>query len=332
MKLLVTGGAGFIGSNFIRHWLKNHTEDEIFNLDKLTYAGNPANLADLPQSCADRYHFYKGDICDPAAINELACGADGLVHFAAESHVTRSEKDPHLFERTNVEGTRMVLAAAKRYGLNRVIHVSTDEVYGSKESGYFKEEDKEPGDGQASSPYSKSKARADDIAQSYFNQLPIMIVRPTNNFGFRQYPEKALARWLTSALTNQPVEVWGEGQQVRDWLFVEDTARAIDLIWHQGESGTVYNIGANHSPEITNLEIAKQALRALELPEERIRLIPDPRPDHDFRYAVDTTRLQALGWRPGNFERQLRATAWWYRDNPQWWRPLKPEAEALYAR
>lgn len=330
MKILVTGGAGFIGSNFIHYWLKNHPTDTIVNLDKLSYAGNPANLK--AWAGKPNYQFVHGDILDGELVAKLLADAEGLIHFAAESHVTRSEDAPEIFFENNVQGTKNLLnTAAKSSHLERVIHISTDEVYGSIQDGYFAEEDKEPGDHQASSAYAKSKSQADDVAQSFFGQLPLTIVRPTNNFGPYQYPEKALPRWATSALADQPLYVWGTGSQVRDWLHAEDTARALEIIWEKGETDAAYNIGANHQPEHPNLEIAERVLEVLGKPRSLIEMIPDPRPDHDFRYGVNTRKLQALGWQPGNFDTQFRQTVEWYRDNAWWWQPIKAEAEALYA-
>lgn len=331
MKVLVTGGYGFIGSNFIRYWLTNHPHDTISNLDKLSYAANPENLKDFKSS--KNYAFTKGNILDSELVGRLTGDVDIIVHFAAESHVTRSEDAPEEFFENNVEGSkRLWEAAAKNRKLNKVIHISTDEVYGSIKDGYFREGDKKPGDHQSSSAYAKSKSQADDIAQSFFGILPMIVVRPTNNFGFYQYPEKALPRWITSALQDQPIYVWGTGSQVRDWLFAEDTARALEKILEKGEINSVYNIGANHKVEHTNKEIAQSVLRELGKPAELLKMIPDPRPDHDFRYGVDTTRLLGLGWRPGHFDEQFKKTVSWYKNNPDWWQPIKQEAESLYAK
>jgi len=331
MRILVTGGAGFIGSNFIRYWLKQYPDDEITNLDKLSYAGNLDNLKSTENN--PNYTFVHGDILNTTLVKKLLKDTDGLIHFAAESHVTRSESDPAAFMRNNVEGTKTILAAAKENTqLHRIIHISTDEVYGSIKSGFFKEGDKLPGDSQASSVYAKSKAQADDIAQSYFGVLPLIIVRPTNNFGPNQYPEKALPRWITSALLNQEIEVWGEGKQVRDWLYVEDTAKALETVWKFGQTNQIYNIGANHAEELTNLTIAKKLLNLLGKSDSLIKHIADPRPDHDFRYGVDTGKIRALGWKPGEFEQQFVQTVKWYRENKSWWQLLKQEAEKLYRR
>ena len=328
MKFIVSGGSGFIGSNFIHYILKKYDDAEVVNLDKLTYAGNPSTLKDIEKD--NRYHFIKGDVCDKKMVAEAMGGCDYVVHFAAESHNTRSENDPNIFYTTNVEGTKNMLECAEKEGVKKVIHISTDEVYGPIVEGYFKENDKKPGDSQATSAYSKSKAQADDVAQSFFGKLPVIIVRPTNNFGPYQYPEKALPRWVTSVVEGQPIIVWGEGLQVRDWLHTEDTARAIDMLLQKGEPGQVYNIGANHKPEMPNIEIAKKIIKILNLPDSMIKKIEDPRPGHDFRYGVDTTKLQKIGWMPGDFNKQFQNTVEWYRDNKWWWQPLKEEAESLY--
>lgn len=330
MKILVTGGAGFIGTNFINYWLTNHQDDIIVNLDVVSYAGNPDNLKKYVGS--SRYKFVKGDIRNKKLIREISSDVNAVVHFAAESHVTRSEDQPEIFYENNVEGTKSLLGIlVENKALKRVIHISTDEVYGSISSGYFKEKDKLPGDGQASSAYAKSKAISDDIAQSFFGQLPITIVRPTNNFGPFQYPEKALPRWATNALIGQPLKVWGTGQQIRDWLFTLDTAKALELIMEKGAVNDIYNIGANHQPEHNNLEIANKVLGSYGKSSDLIQMIPDPRPGHDFRYGVDTAKLKKLGWKPGNFDDQFEETLLWYKKNKNWWQPLKQEAESLYA-
>jgi dTDP-glucose 4,6-dehydratase len=328
MKLVVTGGAGFIGSNFIRYWLKAHPKDQLINLDKLSYAGNPANVGEFQGDA--RYQFVQGDILDQKTTDQLLENADYLIHFAAESHVTRSEDTPEVFYQNNVAGTKALLEVAAKHRLKKVVHISTDEVYGSIEGGYFKEADKRPGDGQASSAYAKSKSQADDIAQSYFDKLPLVIVRPTNNFGPNQYPEKALPRWVTNALLDRPLKIWGKGEQVRDWLYTEDTARAIELLLTKASTPDIYNIGANHEPEFRNIDIALLVLKQLGKPESLLQFIPDPRPDHDFRYGVDTGKIRALGWEKGDFAKQLHDTVAWYRANQAWWQAIKQEAESLY--
>lgn len=326
---LVTGGCGFIGSNFIEHYLTNHPDRAVLNVDSLTYAGNPKNLDGVD---AKRYRFIKGDIADKKTVRDALENVDAVVHFAAESHVTRSEKNPKIFYRTNVEGTKVMLEEAVKAGIKKFIHVSTDEVYGPIVDGYFKESDKKHDSSQATSPYAKSKAEADELAQSFFGKLPLIIVRPTNNFGPRQYPEKALPRWITNLLLGEKAPVWGEGRQVRDWLYVEDTFRAIDLLLQEGKWGEIYNIGANHQPEMNNKTIVLKVAKLLGRPESDVELVPDPRPDHDFRYGVDTTKIKALGWKTGEFAPQLKTTVEWYRDNAGWWKPLKAEAEKIYKK
>lgn len=331
MKLLVTGGAGFIGSNFIRHILRTHPDYKIINLDKLTYAGNLDNLKNVAKN--PNYQFVKGDILDEALVDELVGKVDAVIHFAAESHVTRSENEAEVFYKTNVEGTRVLLDAAVKDGGKRFVHISTDEIYGSKEDGFFKEEDKEPGDHQASSVYSKSKALADDLALSYKDKLDVVVVRPTNNFGQYQYPEKALPRWTTRVLENEPIPVWGDGHQVRDWLYAVDTARAVDIILEKGISGEAYNVASNNDPEIENIELANIICEILGVSREQfIKLVPDPRPNHDFRYAIDTTKIKALGWQPEKDIRNIiKNIIVWYKENKWWWEPIKKEAEKIYS-
>ena len=330
MKLLITGGAGFIGSNFIHYWFKHHPKDEITNYDKLSYAGNLANLKSVER--LPNYRFIKADILDRDAVQKALGGVDTVVHFAAESHVTRSEDAPEECYKNNVGGTKALLEVAAHFPLKKFIHLSTDEIYGPIGEGYFSEEDKRPGDKQASSAYAKSKALADDLARSYFGKSPVVIVRPTNNFGPFQHLEKALPRWITSALLDMPLYVWGKGNQVRDWLFAEDTARALELIIDKAEPGSIFNVGANHKKEYTNHEIATMVLKELGKPLDLLKKIPDPRADHDFRYGVGTDKIKILGWQPGSFSGQFKFTVKWYRDNPGWWQPLKAEAEALYAK
>lgn len=330
MKILVTGGAGFIGSNFIRYITKKRPEIKIINLDKLSYAGNLGNLKDINNIS---HKHVKADIVDKKIVGELMKGMDAVIHFAAESHVTRSENDSDVFYKTNVLGTKVLLEAAKKAGVKRFVHISTDEVYGSKEKGFFKEDDKERGDHQASSHYSKSKSQADDLAISYSKDLEIVIVRPTNNFGPYQYPEKALPRWIARVLNNKPIPVWGQGDQVRDWLYVEDTARAIWKIFEEGQRGHAYNVAANNIPELTNKEVAELVCETLGVDKNKyIKFIPDPRPDHDFRYALDTDKIKKhIDWSPSKNSRELiRETVIWYKENVDWWKDLLEEAEEIY--
>lgn len=327
MNILVTGGAGFIGTNFVYHMAKQGHKIVVF--DKLTYAGGRDNLAPL----ANNINFIVGDICDRKTVNKSLKNIDWVVHFAAESHVTRSENNPDLFYRTNFAGTKIVLEEAFAAGAKRIIHISTDEVYGSTPKGAFKENDKLPGDTQASSAYAKSKSLADDLAREFANKgYPIIITRTTNNFGPWQFPEKALPRWITNVFLGNKIELWGDGLQIRDWLFAPENAKAIEFILQNGKLGEVYNVAANNKPEITNKDAATIVCKALDVdPDKWIRFIPDPRPNHDFRYAIDTTKLESLRWSPTrDIDKQFRETVDWYKANRAWWNKRKKTAEAIY--
>lgn len=317
MRILVTGGCGFIGSNFIRHLLRENTEDEVLNLDKLTYAGNPENLRDVEED--PRYQFLKGDICEEADVREaFEWGPEAVVNFAAETHVDRSIVDPEAFVRTDVLGTFRLLEAVREAGV-RLMQISTDEVYGSIVEGSFTEESPL----RPNSPYAASKAGADLLVRSYVRTYGIdaVIVRSSNNYGPYQYPEKVIPLFITNLLEGRKVPLYGEGANVRDWLFVEDNCRAIDLVLRYGESGTVYNVGAGQ--EMSNLELTRQILASLGKDESHIQRVPD-RPGHDFRYSLDCSRIRALGWEPRyELEKGLRETVRWYRENQDWWRPLK---------
>ncbi len=318
MHLLVTGGAGFIGSNFIRLFLERHPDARVTNLDKLTYAGNLENLRDIRNN--PHYRFIHGDICDPDAVETaFSGGIDAVVHFAAETHVDRSITDPSEFVRTNLLGTHLLLDAAIRHEPRRFIHISTDEVYGSIEHGSFTEKDNL----NPSSPYSASKAGSDLLARSYFTTygLPVVVTRCTNNFGPYQYPEKLIPFFATNLVDGKKVPVYGTGKNVRDWLYVDDHCSAIDLILSKGKSGEVYNISGGN--ECSNLEIAHVILRELGKGDEMIEYVTD-RAGHDLRYSLDCTKLKALGWKPAReFSEALRYTIRWYRENEWWWRPLK---------
>jgi dTDP-glucose 4,6-dehydratase len=328
-RVLVTGGAGFLGSHFIRSWLGGDRGD-MLNVDLLTYAGSPERIAEVADD--PRYKFLSADVADPAAMSR-ACRdfrPDRVVHFAAESHVTRSEREPDRFRRTNVDGTRVLLEAAEVSGVRRFIHISTDEVYGPILAGAFREEEKLPGDVQATSPYAKSKAIADDIALGFDGDMEIVVVRPTNCFGPWQYPEKAFGRWATRALMGRPIPVWGDGLYVRQWLYAADLARAVSLLLDASSPERVYNVGPRHDPEITNLDLARWLLEHLRIPEGRLVLTEYDRPDHDRRYAIDPSRIEGLGWKPGDTWALFAATVEWYRANDEWWKPLLPEAESIY--
>lgn len=329
-RILITGGAGFLGSHFVRRWL-HQGYGEVLNLDLLTYAGSPGRLDDLGGD--PRYRFVRADVADPdAVLRAMAEFQPELVaHFAAESHVTRSERDPDRFRSTNVDGTRVMLESAAKHDVQRFVHVSTDEVYGPILSGSFREEDKFPGDGQATSPYAKSKALADDLAREFDSDMDVVVVRPTNCFGPWQYPEKAFARWIVRALTGQPLLVWGDGLYVRQWLYAEDLADAIDRICGAATLEPVYNVGPRHEPEITNVALARWLLEHLGLPEDRLVFTEYDRPDHDRRYSVDPTRIEQLGWKPGDAWNEFARTVEWYRNNTDWWTGLMDEAESIYA-
>jgi dTDP-glucose 4,6-dehydratase len=328
-KILVTGGAGFIGTNFV-YYLVNKGYD-VSVLDKLTYAGGKDNLEPL----GDKVKLIIGDVCDSNAVSSAVKGIDAVVHMAAESHNTRSETDPGVFYRTNVEGTKVMLGESAKAGVKKFIHISTDEVYGSIMNGYFSENDKLKGDSQATSAYSKSKAQADDIAMEFGEKgHPVIVVRPTNNFGPWQYPEKALPRWISNILLGQKIPLWGEGLQVRDWLYAPLTAEALEFLLFNGINGNAYNAAANHNPEITNRKAAEWICGMLGVDaKEWINFIPDPRPNHDFRYALDTGKIQKLGFKLSTDPfAQFKETAEWYKKNESWWKKRKEEAESIYSK
>ncbi len=314
---LVTGGAGFIGSNYIRYMLKKYDDIHIINLDKLTYAGNLDNLRDIENDA--RYEFVKGDICDEEVVNRLTQRADVVVNFAAESHVDRSIGRPDDFIRTDVFGTFVLLEAARKHGVEKFIQISTDEVYGSIEDGSFKETDPL----MPSSPYSASKAGADRLAFSYFVTygLPVIITRCSNNFGPYQYPEKLIPLFVTNALEDKPLPIYGDGKNVRDWIYVEDHCDAIDFLYHNGTDGEVYNIGAGN--ERNNLEITEIILRELNKPKSLMTFVKD-RLGHDRRYSLDCTKIRNMGWQPSHsFDEAMHDTIQWYVQNRWWWEKLK---------
>ena len=318
MQLLITGGLGFIGSNFIRHMLDQYPHCTITNLDKITYAGNPANLSDYDKD--PRYFFIKGDICDSQCVELLFSQHpfDAVIHFAAESHVDRSIHDASSFVTTNVLGTQILLNAALRHGTGKFIHISTDEVYGSINAGSFKETDPL----NPSSPYSASKAGSDLLARSFFitHGLPVIITRCTNNFGPFQYPEKLIPFFVTNLLRGKKVPVYGTGMNVRDWIYVKDHCRAIDFLLRHGTPGEIYNIGGGH--ELSNLEITHQILSILNKDSASIEFVKD-RPGHDWRYSLDSSKLRKMGWEPqSTFEDALKETVDWYVQNSGWWKPL----------
>lgn len=326
MKLLVTGGVGFIGSNFIRHIRQEHPDWEITNLDKLTYAGNLENLKDIQDQPG--YHFVKGDIADRKSVdNLLGQEFDVIVNFAAESHVDRSILDASPFIETNVKGTQVLLEGAKKHGIQRFIQVSTDEVYGSIDSGRFTEESLL----SPNSPYSASKTAADLLCRAYFrtHHLPAIVTRCTNNFGPYQFPEKLIPLAVTNALEDKPIPVYGDGLNIRDWIFVHDHCRALDAVIQKGKPGEIYNIGSGN--EKTNLELIRKLLELLDKPQSLIQFVTD-RPAHDRRYALDCTRIATeLGWKPAySFEKALSATVDWYLKNESWWRSIKSGKYSRY--
>lgn len=316
-RFLITGGAGFIGSNFIHYMLEKHDDVSLINLDKLTYAGNLENLKDIEGS--PHYRFVKGDICDQKLVEELAPETDIIVNFAAESHVDRSIGAPDDFIKTDIFGAFVLLEAARKNKIQKFIQISTDEVYGSIENGSFKESDVL----MPSSPYSASKAGADRLTYSYFvtYKLPVIISRCSNNFGPYQYPEKLISLFVTNAIEDKPLPIYGDGLNVRDWIYVRDHCHAIDFLIENGRDGKVYNIGAGN--EKTNLEITDLIVQHLKKPQSLKKFVPD-RLGHDRRYSVDCTKLSSLGWEPQHsFEDAIAKTIQWYIKNETWWRKIK---------
>jgi dTDP-glucose 4,6-dehydratase len=316
VRLFVTGGAGFIGSNFVRFVLGN-SDDEVTVFDVLTYAGNLTNLRDVDDDA--RFRFVKGDVTDREAVEEAMAGHDAVVHFAAESHVDRSIKSPDEFVHTNCDGTNVIMDVARRLEVPRLVHISTDEVYGSVEHGSSKESDPvEP-----RSPYSASKAGSDLIALSYFTThgLPVIVTRSSNNYGPYQYPEKVIPLFVTNLLDGLKVPLYGDGMNVRDWCYVEDNCAGIDLVLRRGEVGEIYNIGAGN--EIPNRVLTEKILALLGQDDSMIEYVTD-RLGHDRRYSLDISKMRRLGWAPAHdLDEALAATVEWYRENRWWWEPLK---------
>ncbi len=324
MRILVTGAAGFIGSNYVRYVLSEHPEAYVVALDKLTYAGNLANLAAFEGDY--RFQFVHADICDPDAVGEALAGCDALVNFAGESHVDRSVMDPAAFVRTNVEGIRVLMEAARVHGVQRIVHVSTDEVYGHVPVGSADEESRLA----PRNPYSASKAGGELLALSYFTSfgVPVVVTRGANTIGPRQYPEKVVPVFVTNAIDDEPLPIYGEGAAVRNYIYAFDHCAGIDLALYRGEPGTVYNVGVEY--EVDTVTLATSILEFLEKPRSLMRLIDD-RPGHDYRYSLDSTRLEALGWQPQYaFPEALEETVRWYVDNEDWWRPIKSGSYGEY--
>jgi len=320
MKLLVTGGAGFIGSNFIHYWLKNYPDDEIINLDLLTYAGNLENLKDIENN--PNYKFVKGDICDAALVNDLVKGTSLIVNFAAESHVDRSIVNSADFIKTNVEGTRVLLEAAKNNGNIRFHHISTDEVFGALALDAPKFSEATPYDPR--SPYSASKASSDHLVRAYYHtyKLPVTISNCSNNYGPYQYPEKLIPLFITDLLEGKKVPIYGAGKNIRDWIHVDDHNRGVDMIIKKGKIGETYCLGGNS--EKSNLEITKLILDLMGEGEDKIEYVSD-RLGHDLRYAIDYSKAQKeLAWQPQvDFKSGLSQTVAWYKNNAVWWKKLK---------
>ncbi|HFE64695.1 MAG TPA: dTDP-glucose 4,6-dehydratase [Caldithrix sp.] len=320
-SILITGGAGFIGSNFVRYMVNKYPQYRIIVLDALTYAGNRDNLKDLEGKL--NYLFYHGNIQDAEVVDNLVSNADVIINFAAETHVDRSILEAGSFIYTDVVGTFTLLEAAKKYRIERYIQISTDEVYGSIEEGSFYEDSPL----LANSPYSASKASGDLLVRAYYRTygLPTIITRSSNNFGPYQYPEKVIPLFITNALDNLPLPLYGDGKNVRDWLYVIDNCEAIDVVLHKGKEGEIYNIGGGN--EMQNIQITEMILDLLNKPKSLIQPVPD-RLGHDRRYSVNIDKIRQIGWQPRHdFEQALRETVQWYLDNQEWWRHIKEKQQ-----
>ncbi len=331
MKLLVTGGAGFIGSNFIRYWLREHPEDSIMNFDKLTYAGNLENLREVETNA--QYQFMQGDITNPECMELAMKGVDVVVHFAAESHVDRSIADPAAFVTTNVVGTHVLLDAAMKHRIKRFHHVSTDEVFGALRLGTT-EKFSEQTPYHPHSPYSASKAASDHLVRAYFYTfgLPVTITNCSNNYGPYQFPEKLLPLAITNLMEGAKVPLYGDGLYVRDWLYVEDHCRAIDLVLQKGRVGETYCVGGLDR-DVSNFDLMKQLLAVMGQNEDMIEYVKD-RPGHDRRYAVDWTKAEReLGYVPSvSLEEGLRKTVDWYQHYESWWKPFKGRSKEYFKK
>ena len=320
-NLMVTGGAGFIGSNFVRYMLNKYKDYKIIVLDALTYAGNRDNLKDLENNT--RFSFYHGNICDEKIVDQLMTKIDAVVNFAAETHVDRSIHAAGEFINTDIKGTFVLLEAAKKYKIKKFLHISTDEVFGSIEKGSFTE----LSNLELNSPYSSSKAGADLLVRSYFQTfgLPILITRSSNNYGPYQYTEKLIPLFITNLIDNSAVPVYGDGKNVQDWLHVIDNCSGIDTVLHSGVIGEIYNIGAGNEKE--NIEITNIILNTLQKSQDLIKYVKD-RPGHDRRYSIDISKIKKLGWEPKyDFSKGIKETIDWYVDNEEWWRKIKEKQE-----
>jgi dTDP-glucose 4,6-dehydratase len=323
-RILVTGGAGFIGSNFVRYLLEN-SDYEVVNLDKLTYAGNLDNLRDIEND--KRYRLVVGDICDPVAVEEAMRDCDGVVNFAAESHVDRSFGDEGEFIQTDVYGVYVLLNAARQHNMERFLHISTDEVYGPR---FPTSPARETDPLAPANPYAASKAGGEMQCQAFYRSygMPVIVSRSRNNIGPYQYPEKAIPLFVTNALEDKPLPVYGDGQQIRDRFYVEDNCEALLMLLERGLPGEVYNVGADN--ERPNLEVVETILELLEKPRDLIRFVQD-RTLHDAQYSIDMSKVRAMGWKPRHdYQAAMEKTVAWYRDNPEWWQKIKSGEYAAY--
>jgi dTDP-glucose 4,6-dehydratase len=314
MRILVTGGAGFIGSNFVRHVLSKHPDYQIDVLDKLTYAGRKENLHDV----WDRITFHKGDITKKDVVEKIAEYCDCIVNFAAETHVDRSIMEPGAFVLTDVLGVYNLLEVARKFSTPKFVQISTDEVYGHVLKGSFREEDRI----NPRNPYSASKAGAELLCKAYFETygLPAIIARSSNNYGPYQHPEKLIPKTIIYALSDEPIPVYGAGENVRDWLYVRDNCEAINLLLHKGEPGEIYNIAAGQ--KLKNIQVIQKILKLVNKPESLIKFVKD-RPGHDLRYSLHTKKMRELGWKPETrFAEGIKKTVEWYKQNEKWWKPV----------
>jgi dTDP-glucose 4,6-dehydratase len=314
--VLVTGGAGFIGANYVEFHLERYPADKLIVFDKMTYAGRKENLNEFEPN--QNFSFVQGDVCDRKAVDQAMKGVDRVIHFAAESHVDRSIEGQTEFLETNILGTYNLLEAAKKENVEKFLMISTDEVYGSVEEGSSTESDEL----KPRNPYSASKAAADRLAYSYFAtfNLPVLVTRASNNYGPKQFPEKVVPLFITNLLRGKKVPLYGDGKNIRDWLYVKDHCSAVDTVINKGELGETYNVGGNC--ELQNVELTHIILEALGKGEEMIEYVKD-RPGHDRRYSLDSSKLMALGWKPEHdFKQALQKTIDWYKENEAWWRPL----------